>query len=369
MTVLGQSNIQKQLVSAIASERFPHAVLMLGPEGGAGLATAFWLTQVLLCENSDVETRPCGACSACQKTQKGIHPDVHFSMPTVGPKGVSTTFAASFRAFLLENPFLTTNDWLEKIRQKETANAQGNITSEETLAILKKLSLKVFEGRYKILLLWRPEFLGEQGNKLLKMIEEPPEQTVFLLVAENADLILPTILSRTQLVKIDRLSDDDVKNGLLFYKKGIAEARAERIAFLADGSLGAAIEMAGAETSDEATFFLDWLRECFKNDGRAMLKRTDQFATFGRENQKQLLSYGLHFLRELLIVQNLGSEKARLRASELETAQKMSKIIDFKKLGALVSLLSDAHFHIERNANPRILWLDASIKAHSILRA
>lgn len=368
LLVLGQERAQRQLAQALASGRAPHAMLLLGPTGGAGLATAFWLAQALMCENRTAQNEACGHCSACQKTQKAIHPDLHFSMPTVGPKAVSTQFLSQFREFLLENPYRTTQDWLDKIRSKETANAQGNITSEETAAILKKLSLKVFEGRHKILLLWRPEFLGDQSNKLLKLIEEPPEQTVFLLVAENQDLILPTILSRTQLVKIDPLSDENVAKGLIFYKK-TDEARAERIAFLSDGDLGSACRAAEAEERDEARFLVEWLRECWKNDGPAMMKRTESFATFGRENQKQFFSYGLSFLRELAMLREAGFQKLRLRPDEHQTAQNLSKIIDFKKLERLADLFGAAHFHVERNANPRIVFLDASIKVGSIMKS
>ena len=311
---------------------------------------------------------PCETCRACLKTAKLIHPDLHFCYPTVGAKAVSTSFGTEWRAALAENPYLTTQDWLEKIKSKETTNAQGNITTDEVAAILKKLSLKIFEGKYKILLLWRPEFLGNEGNKLLKLIEEPPEQTLFLLVAENADLILPTILSRTQLVKMDALTDDEVRDGLVL-QKNMAPPRAERIAFLADGNFGYALQLAEAEESDDARFFLDWLRECYKNDGRAMMKRTDGFAALGRENQKQFFSYALHFLREFMLLREAGNTHVRLRPEELKTAQNLTKVIDFQRLTRLVGLLNDAQFHVERNANPRILFLDASIKVNQILKS
>lgn len=364
--MLGQTRSKSQLLQAIESGRIPHALLFLGQPGGEGLALANWFARQILCENQAAADENC-TCRACQKTAKWIHPDLHFSYPTVGPKAVSAMFAQEWRAALAENPWFSTQNWLDRIKNKESANAQGNITAEECSAILKKLSLKIFEGSHKILLLWRPEFLGEQGNKLLKLIEEPPEQTIFLLVAENADLILPTILSRTQLVKVDLLTDDEVKNGLLS-RKNLPPERAERIAFLADGNFGQALEMADADDSDDAKFLLEWLRECYKYDGPKLLKRTDEFASKGRENQKQFFGYALHFMREFMVLRETGNPRIRLRPDELTTAQNLTKVIDFQRVVQISGLLNDAQFQVERNANPKILFLDASIQVNRILK-
>ncbi len=369
MFLLGQNSAKQQLARVIASGRVPHALLFLGPTGGSGLSLAHWFARFLLCENS-AEGGPCGNCAACQKTSKVTHPDLHFSFPTVGAKAVSTQFIGQWRAALLENPYFDVQNWLDRIREKETGNAQGNITAEECGAILKKLSLKIFEGKYKIVLQWRPEFLGEQGNKLLKLIEEPPENTIFLLVAENPDLILPTILSRTQLVKADGLSDEEIRDGLVS-QKNIAASRAEEIAFMADGNFALAQDLANAETGGEARFLLDWLRECYRlntDDCRKLLKRTDEFAQKGRENQKLFLTYALHFLREFMVLRETGNPRARLGAEELKTAQNLTKVIDFQRLTKLVGLFDAANFHVERNANPKILFMNASLEVNRILK-
>lgn len=368
MFLLGQNSAKHQLARMNASGRVPHALLFLGPTGGSGLALAHWFAQLLLCEMPG--ENPCGHCAACQKTSKAIHPDLHFSYPTVGAKAVSTQFSAHWRAALLENQYFDAQNWLDRIREKETGNAQGNITAEECGAILKKLSLKIFEGKYKILLQWRPEFLGEQGNKLLKMIEEPPENTIFLLVAENPDLILPTILSRTQLVKADPLSDDEIRDGLAL-KKGVPANRAAEIAFMANGNFALALEMSGSDTGGEARFLLDWLRECYRlngDDSRKLLKRTDQFAQKGRENQKLFLAYALHFLREFMVLRETDNPRVRLGEEELKTAQNLTKVIDFQRIVKLAELFDAASFHVERNANPKILFLNASLEVNRILK-
>ena len=199
-----------------------------------------------------------------------------------------------WRTFLSETPYADVNTWLQRLGAD---NKQGNINKEECNAILKKLSLKAFEGRYKILLMWLPEYLGKEGNRLLKLIEEPPEQTIFLLVAENQDLILNTILSRCQLVKLDPLSDEEVAEGLVL-ERGIDPQRARQIAFLSGGDFGLALEAADAPATDEAQRLLDWLRKCWRGQAVEMVRWTEDFAKLGRENQKQFLHYGLHFLRE-----------------------------------------------------------------------
>ena len=368
MFLIGQNSAKTQLARMAASGRVPHALLFLGPTGGSGLALAHWFAQFLLCETP--ADGPCGHCAACQKTGKVIHPDLHFSFPTVGAKAVSTQFSGQWRSALLENPYFDVQNWLDRIREKETGNAQGNITAEECAAILKKLSLKIFEGKYKILLQWRPEFLGEQGNKLLKMIEEPPENTVFLLVAENPDLILPTILSRTQLVKADPLTDPEVRDGLIS-QKNIAPNRAEEIAFMSDGNFALALDLANAEMGNEARFLLDWLRECYRlnaDDSRKLLKRTDEFAQKGRENQKLFWAYALHFFREFMVLREAGQPRVRLNPEELRTAQNLTKIIDFQRVMKLAGLFDAASFHVERNANPKILFMNASLEVNRILK-
>lgn len=361
--ILGQSRSKSFLHQLAMSERVPHALIFLGKTGSGNLALALAFAQMLQCERPGPDGG-CGQCNACRKAAQFTHPDIHFSFPTVGAKEVSTSFLKEWRAALAENPYLDVNSWLQRLGAD---NKQGNITADECSAILKKLSLKAFEGRHKILVLWLPEYLGKEGNRLLKLIEEPPEQTIFLLAAENPDLILSTILSRCQIVKTDALTDAEVADGLA-EKRTIDPERARQISFLADGDFNLALQLADNPDSDDANLLLDWLRKCWRGDGLEMVKWTDEFAKMGRENQKQFLQYGLHFLREMMAFNLTADPNLRLRPVELQTAQNMSKVLDFQKITQVARIFNDNIFYIERNANPKILFLDTSIRLHKIMK-
>lgn len=372
--IIGQTRGKSLLRQLAQSERVPHALLLLGQTGSGNLALALAFAQMLQCERNNADgsalfaSEPiddaCGVCSACRKAAQFAHPDIHYSFPTVGTNAVSTDFSKEWRAALSENPYMDVNAWLQRLGAD---NKQGNINTAECNAILKKLSLKAFEGRYKILVMWRPEYLGKEGNRLLKLIEEPPEQTIFLLAAENPEQILNTVLSRCQLVKTDSLSDEEVAEGLR-QKRNLDETRAMQIAFMADGDFNLALSLADNPENDDAKFLLDWLRKCWRGNGVELVQWTDRFAQLGRENQKQFLHYGLHFLRELLTLVATGNQHLRLRPEELATAQNMSKILDFEKINRLADMLNDNIYYVERNANPKILFLDTSIRVHTLLK-
>jgi len=361
--IIGQMRTKTLLRQLRQSERVPHALLFLGPTGGGSLALALAFAQALQCREAQ-NGEACGQCNACRKAAQFTHPDIHFSFPTVGTNAVSTDFLKQWRAALQESPYLDANSWLQRLGAE---NKQGNINKEECNAIIKKLSLSIFEGRYKILLMWLPEYLGKEGNRLLKLIEEPPDQTVFLLVAENQDAILNTILSRCQLIKTDVLSDDEIQSALQA-ARDIDPERARSIAFLAGGDFNQALLAAENPEYDDAKKLLEWLRLCWRGHGVELVKWTDQFAKLGRENQKQFLQYGLHFLRELMAFRLTGNQALRLRPEELVTAQNMAKVLDFEKITQVVGLFNDNIYYIERNANPKILFLDTSIQVHKILK-
>jgi DNA polymerase III subunit delta' len=405
--IIGQQRTKAFLAPLAASGRVPHALLFLGPTGSGNLALAVAFAQMLQCERAPSTVQDaCGECPACRKAAAFAHPDIHFSFPTIGTNAVSTDFLKEWRAFLTENPYADANAWLQRLGAE---NKQGNINKEECNAILKKLSLKTFEGRYKILLMWLPEYLGKEGNRLLKLIEEPPEQTIFLLVAENQELILNTILSRCQLVKTDLLSDEEVADAL-HRRLGIEAERARQVAFLAGGNFGAARVLAENPDNDDARLLLDWLRRCWRGNAVEMVRWTEEFAKLGRENQKQFLHYGLHFLREMLVLvaspnPSEGGGKAlglspvgsqaetlppagavgrgfspplegrgeavpvRLRPDELATAQNMAKVLNFEKIAQIAALFNDNIYFVERNANPKILFLDTSIQLNRIMKS
>ncbi|HMO39298.1 MAG TPA: hypothetical protein PKC76_09000 [Saprospiraceae bacterium] len=362
--VIGQDTVKQLLRQMVRNDRTPHALLLLGAPGSGGLPLALALAQYLLCENR-TDTDACGQCRSCLKMSKLIHPDVHFSFPTIGTNALSDHFLNQWRAALLDNPYFDVNQWLQRIGAD---NKQGNINKEECVHIVKKLSLKTFESDYKILIQWLPEYLGKEGNRLLKIIEEPPANTVFILVAEQSELILNTILSRCQMVKVNPLSDAEVLEGLQ-QKAQVSRDRAEAVAYLAAGNFNEALQMLEYEESDHANFFLDWLRKCYRGNGVELVKWVEKFAGFGRENQKHFLRYALHFLREYMVLKLTGSDtRVRLRPNELTTAQNLLAVIELEQIEPLANLFDECTFHVERNANPKVLFLDASIRVHRILK-
>ena len=356
-----------QLRQMAAEDRLPHANLLLSPPGGGGLASALAVATLLLCENRQGDTgdTACGTCRACRKTEKYVHPDLHFAFPTIGSKTNSDPFLPQWREALLEAPYLEANDWLQRIGAE---NKQGNITRDACANIIRKLNLKIFEGRYKIMLFWLPEYLGNEGNRLLKMIEEPPDRTIFLLVTERLELILNTILSRCQLTKLSPPRAEDMTAGLV--AKGIPTDQAAAASRLADGNYNLATSLVENEAVDHGPRFLTWMRACFQGSAAALTAWTDEFSKLGRENQKHFLRYALHFWREFLLLSvtdNAGGN-VRLPENELKSARKLLPLVNHDQLADITTVLSECTEYVERNANPKILFLDAGIRIHQILR-
>lgn len=361
--VIGQSNVKEAFSQMVATDRLPHALLLLGPGGSGKLALAVALAQYVLCERHTDEDA-CGECPSCSKVSKLIHPDLHFSFPTVGTNVISDSFLPQWRTAILENPYLDVNQWLQHIGAE---NKQGNINKQECVSIVKKISLKTFEDSKKIFIIWLPEYLGKEGNRLLKLIEEPPAQTLFILVAEKQELILNTILSRCQIVKINGLSDEEIKNSLV-QRENVAIETAEMASQLSGGNFNEALKLAQSKDNNHADFFLEWLRKCYKGNGIDLVEWTERFAKLGREVQKQFIQYALHFLREFMVLKLTQSDQVRLQTKELATAKKMIPVIEFDQIDKIVQLLSESAYHIERNANPKVLFLDVSIQVNKILR-
>ena len=361
--LIGQAGEKAQLRQMADGSRIPHALLFLGPSGSGKLALALAFAQYILCDNKAAGDA-CGHCSNCLKASKLIHPDIHFSYPTIGPKAVSTQFANQWREAVLHNPYMDINQWLQNIGAE---NKQGNITRDECVDIVRKLSLKAFESSHKILIMWLPEFLGKEGNRLLKIIEEPPENTIFILVAEDQELILNTILSRCQIVSIKAMSDEEITAGLAA-RKGIGQQEAQSIAFLANGNFNEALSLAEQHENDKAELFLNWMRQCYRGNGIQLVQWAEKMAALGRENQKHFLRYALHFLREFVVLKITGATQVRLQADELDTARKMAAILELSQVEQLAKLFSDCSFAVERNANPKVLFLDASIQMHKIMK-
>lgn len=362
--IVGQYAIKQRLINSVKENRVSHAQLFLGPGGSGSLPLAVAYAQYLSCE-SRLEDDSCGECASCRKYQKLMHPDLHFSYPFFAKHKDDTaiTFIEQWREAFTANPYLSLDTWRSYL---DAENKQANINIAECHQIIKKLSFKPFESAYKILILWLPEFLDKEGNALLKIIEEPQPNTLFILVAQNQDQILNTILSRTQLIKIPALAFSDIKT-YLTAQQNQTENSATEIAYLSNGSLTEALAMLQYDNKGYHEQFVQWLRLCFANKGLDIMGFVEQAAKMGRENQKNFLRYGINFIRECCLLLSGAGSLVHLPANELETAQKMTAVMNIPMAQAIVAELEKAHYHVERNGNPKILFLDVSLQIIKIL--
>ncbi len=363
--IIGQQEVKKHLIQTVLENRVSHAQLFLGPEGSGSLALALAYAQFISCQNRQ-ESDSCGECSSCRKYSKLIHPDLHFSYPFFAKHKDDTAlkFLPEWREAFLSNPYLNLNEWRNQL---DAENKQANINIAECHQIIHKLSLKPFEAEYKVLIMWLPEYLEKEGNSLLKIIEEPSHKTLFLLVAQNQDQILQTIISRTQLVKIPRLRDEDISNHLMF-KQGLPENRAAQIAYLSEGNYQSAKEFLQEEPNDNFALFSDWMRMTYSDKGASVIDFVDKAAKMGRENQKNFLKFGMNLIRESVMILSGAAELVHLPKAELDFITNFSKFMDLQKAEAISAELEKAHYHIERNANPKILFLDVSLQLIKILK-
>ncbi len=358
--IIGHDALKQQLIATVQENRVSHAQLFLGPEGSGALPLAVAYAQYINCENRSAADS-CGTCASCLKYEKLIHPDLHFSYPFFAKKSeeTSSTYMEDWRAAFLANPYMGLSFWRNQL---EAENKQANINIAEAHSIIKKLSLKSFEAEYKVLVMWLPEYLDTQGNALLKLIEEPPEKTLFLLVAENQDKILNTIISRTQLVKVNKLPQEDIAEYLINEKR-MDSARANEIAFIADGNMQSAFEQLHEEDNTNFDLLIRWFRFIVTDSGLNIIQICDEeISKLGRENQKLFLLYSINVLRQIVLLNQGMPNLVFLKDAELEFVQKFSEISSLEKLEAAIEMLEKTHYSVERNANPKILFLDLSLQ-------
>lgn len=363
--IIGQKEVKEQLIQSVKENRVSHAQLFLGPDGSGNFALALAYAQFISCTKRQ-EADSCGLCSSCRKYNKLIHPDLHFSYPFFrgGEKEDSLADLEEWRDLVLNNPYFDLDEWRNRL---DAQNKQPNINKAECLNILHRLSLKPFESEYKTMILWLPEYLKNEGNRLLKTLEEPAEKTLIILVARSQDQILNTIISRTQLVKIPALSKQEIVDYLV-QNKDIPEIQATRIAYLSEGNLQTALNFLREDESDDFRLFSSWMRMTFADKGNQIFQFVDEASKLGRENQKNLLRYGIHLIRECIMIISEAEELVHLQSLELDFVKNFSKHLDLAKGEALINELEKAHYHIERNANPKILFLDVSLQFVKILK-
>jgi DNA polymerase-3 subunit delta' len=386
--VIGQQAVKQHLAEMVEQNRLSHALLFLGKEGSGALPMALAFAQyiVSLPQPSPVVEDLFGGMTALepipafihpddiisqpafQRANQLIHPDLHFTYPVIskksGDKPVSTDYIAEWREFIQLYPYGNVYDWLQFIGAE---NKQGNITADECNDIIRQLSLKSFESEYKVLLLWMPEYLGKEGNKLLKLIEEPPPNTLFILVAENEEQVLPTILSRCQLIKIPMLDNRDVEEALTERAKA-APGTARQIAGICEGNYREALQLLQHADEDWQSLLRDWLNATLKGGPMAQVKFVEEVSKLGREKQKQFLRYFNHLLEQSVRIKVLGADQVMLVDNEKDFAQRLNKIASVSQQQAIIEELDRAAYYIERNANAKMLFQALTIKLYHIIQ-
>jgi len=363
--IIGQEHLKNHLQVSAENGRIPHAQLFVGKEGSGTLSMAIAYAQFLLCSSSD-------APEICNlKCKKLEHPDLHFAFPvttndSVKKHPVSDLFLEDWRQFINEQPYGNLYNWLQHIGVE---NKQGLIGVDEAEAVVKKLKLKSYEGGFKVMIIWMAEKMNiAAANKLLKLIEEPPNKTVFILITENEEQIINTIKSRCQAIYFPPLSELDIANSLqLNYQ--ISKNEASKIAQQAAGNYNKAIHLLQNDSNDLIfeEWFVSWIRTAFRAKGNAsvvqqLIEWSDSIAKNGRETQKQFLQYCLQFFRQALL---LNYKSNQLVFMETKTGFDISKFAPFVHAGNIIEIekeLNDAIYHIERNGNAKIILLDISMK-------
>lgn len=369
--VPGLSDLKNTLIQSVKSQHVAHAQLFHGPLGSGNLALALAYATYLNCEDRQ-EDDSCGRCASCVKMKKLAHPDVHYIFPVAVTKKIkdneSDAFMPLWREFIDAHPFGTLSDWLTFIGVE--GNRQGNISAEEARNVIRKISLKAYEGEYKILILWQPELLNVySANALLKILEEPPAKTIFLLVCTDANRLLTTIISRTQRIGVPAFTETEVSS-YIQQKLGTEEKQARHVAYLSEGNLGYALELAKGEGNEQHPWFAQWMRHCYRGIPAFgdMLKMADEFDSQPKEQQKGMMEYSLSVFRDLMLWQNGVEALVRLEGDELTFVQNFSKVIPPERLPLITEELNTAFFQLERNVRAKMIFLDLSLTLAKLLR-
>lgn len=363
----GQEEIKKRLIHSVKEGRISHAQMFYGPEGCGNLALALAYAQFVSCTGPK-ENDSCGTCPSCIKYTKLIHPDLHFAFPAnakESEKNPADTLS-KFRESFLENPFMNQFFWYEKIGME---NKQGLISARESNEIIRKISMKSYESDYKVLIMWLPERMNaSSANRLLKLIEEPPAGTLFLLVSETPEDVLQTIRSRTQMIKISKIPDEDVRFALS-QKFDLPADQLEDAVRLANGNYFKALSTVSSDQQNKFNFekFIVLMRMAYKKDVVELMNWAEEISAIGREKQKMFLSYAIRLVRENFLVNMGKSEITHMAGYENEFSIKFSRFIHERNVDKLYEELNLAYNHISANVYARIVFMDLSLKTISLL--
>jgi DNA polymerase III subunit delta' len=376
--IIGQQNTKDRMIQTVREGHIPHAQLICGTEGTGSLQLAIAYARYICCTNRG-ETDACGECPSCHKFNKLIHPDTHFVFPifkpSSGKKWVCDDFLKQWRSFVSERKYFNFNEWMSYIK---AGNSQGAIYGDEGDEILRKLSFKAFESDYKVMIVWLPEKMGDVcANRLLKILEEPPEKTIFLLVSENSEQLLSTILSRAQMVKVKGINPDDMRKALQ-EQFSMSEAELDACIHLSGGSWLKALEY--IQSGDENNLFLQQFIRCMRGaytianfsaekklDKQKSLKDlklwSEEMAKLGREQGKKYLTFAQRLVRENFIMNVKQPELNYMTPTESAFSVKFSPFINYKNIISFMEELELAERHIEQNVNAKIVFFDLALKS------
>ena len=369
-SLITPTNIPTAWTRAVDADRVPQAILLTGALGAELLPLSLKLVGYLQCNNRTVASETsfgesCGTCEACRSHARLVHPDIHFTFPVVGTGTTSAELLTRWREEVLANPYLSQGAWL---RAQTSDNKQGNINRDEVMRILHDVSLQRFTDGYKVVLVWGADYLGDESNRLLKLIEEPPERTVIVLVTHRFERILPTITSRCRIYRVPPPPTAGIVS--LLTQQGVDAQLAEELAYASAGDIEQALAQAAelqAAERPERPDLAGWLRACFAGKGAPITKAAAQLAALTREQQKFFLQRALRFVRELGVVRAGNPQPLRLGDADRQVATKLAGLTDWPQLTALAEELEQLLRAVERNANGKIAFTASSIRIHHIL--
>ena len=367
--VIGQSALKERLTASFREGRIAHALMFLGPEGSGNLALALAFAQYIACPNR-TELDSCGVCPTCKKIDQHQFADLHYTFPFFNrsegsEKTTCNDWITAWRNHLKQAPYTTVDEWRNEITED---NKQLIMSVYEAANIIKHLTLKSYEGGYKFQVIWMAEYLKtDTANKLLKIVEEPPEKTIFLFVANSLENILQTILSRVQVVYVPKVDDEAILQSLM--SLGSSSEKAQEIVHFAHGDWNKALQLLHSKNPDEnyAIQFQHWMRMCYKKDVPGIVRWSDEMHKLNREDQKHFLTYALDQVRQNLVLNYTGADFVRLNNSEKSFSDKFAPFINDLNAEELMEEITEAFHDVSRNAYTKLVLTDLSFKLHYLL--
>ena len=368
--VVGQEELKKRLIKSVTEERISHAQLFSGHEGTGKVAMAIAYAQYVSCNNR-TETDSCGVCPSCHKYQKLAHPDLHFVFPVFNSprfkKAVSDDYLPNWREIIQKNPYFNLSQWLTHI---DAENAQGLIYERESDSIIKKLNLKSFESEFKVMIIWLPEKMHAAcSNKLLKLIEEPPNKTLFILITENEESVIGTIRSRAQLINFPLVDKEAIGNALLNIE-GVNEEIIPDAVHLANGNYIKALEFLNPGEDEQFYFlkFQEMMRQAYKREVLKQIEWAEEMAKIGRDKQKAFFNFALRMIREYFVMNMKQSKLVYLKQEEKDWGIRFAPFINERNIVQFFNEFELAIKHISMNGNPRIIFLDTALRMVRLIK-